>query len=140
MIIVTVKVFIAQLCLSLCDPMDCIAHQAPLSMEFSRQEYCSGLPFPPPGDLPDPGLESRSPALQADSFPSEPPGTVFHNCNPPFHNCKSLLPLPEKHYKLLEESLNFGLPLVRWHISGRSPGYWILCLRSYYKRHWLLCA
>ena len=44
------------------------ACQAPLSMGFSRQEYWSGLPFPSPGDLPDPGIEPRSPALQADSF------------------------------------------------------------------------
>ena len=50
-----------------------IAHQAPLSMEFSRQEYGSGLPFPSPGDLPDPGIEPRSPALQADALPSELP-------------------------------------------------------------------
>ena len=40
-------------------------------MQFSRQEYWSGLPFPPPGDLPDPGIETGSPALQADSLPSE---------------------------------------------------------------------
>ena len=52
-----------------------VAHQAPPSMEFSRQEYWSGLPFPSPGDLPDPGTEPRSPALQADALPSEPPGT-----------------------------------------------------------------
>ena len=43
-------------------------------MEFSRQEYWSGWPFPPPGDLPDPGIEPRSPASQADSVPSELPG------------------------------------------------------------------
>ena len=43
-------------------------------MEFSRQEYWSGLPFPPPGDLPDPGIEPSSPALRADSLPSVPPG------------------------------------------------------------------
>ena len=43
-------------------------------MGFSRQEYWSGLPFPSPGDLPDPGIEPRSPALQADTLPSEPPG------------------------------------------------------------------
>ena len=47
-----------------------IACQAPLSVEFSRQEYWSGLPFPNPGDLPDPGMEPGSPALQADSLPS----------------------------------------------------------------------
>ena len=50
-----------------------IALQAPLSMEFSRQEYWSGLPFPSSRDLADPGTESRSPELQADSLPSEPP-------------------------------------------------------------------
>ena len=43
-------------------------------MEFSRQEYWSGLPFPSPGDLPDPGIKPGSPTPQADSFPSEPPG------------------------------------------------------------------
>ena len=50
------------------------AHQAPLYMEFSRQAYWSGLPFPTSGDLPDPGIEPRSPTLWADSLPSEPPG------------------------------------------------------------------
>ena len=47
--------------------LGCIAHQTPLSTEFSRQKYWSGLPFPPPGDLPDPGTEPASPALQVDS-------------------------------------------------------------------------
>ena len=51
-----------------------VAHQAPSSMEFSRQEYWSGLPFPSPGDLLDPGIEPWSLALQADALPSEPPG------------------------------------------------------------------
>ena len=51
-----------------------VAHQAPLSMELSRLEYWSGLPLPTPGDLPNPGIEPRSPALQADSLPYEPPG------------------------------------------------------------------
>ena len=51
-----------------------VAHQAPPSMGFSWQEYWSGLPFPSPGDLPDPGIEPGSPALQADALPSEPPG------------------------------------------------------------------
>ena len=51
-----------------------VAHQAPPSMGFSRQEYWSGLPFPSPGDLPNPGFEPRSPALQADTLTSEPPG------------------------------------------------------------------
>ena len=51
-----------------------VAHQDPWSMGFSRHEYWSGLPFPSPGDLPDPGIETGSPALQADYLPSEPPG------------------------------------------------------------------
>ena len=51
-----------------------VAYQAPQSMKFSRQEYWSGLPFPSPGDLPDPGIEPSSLTLQADALPSEPPG------------------------------------------------------------------
>ena len=54
-----------------------VAHQAPLSTGFSWQEYWSGLPFAPPGDLPNPGIEPRSSVLQADSLPSEPPGKPF---------------------------------------------------------------
>ena len=51
-----------------------VAWESPLSMGFSRQEHYSGLPFPSPGDLPNPGIESGFPALQVDSLPSEPPG------------------------------------------------------------------
>ena len=51
-----------------------VAHQAPPSMGFSRQEYWSRLPFPSPGDLPNPGIKPGSPALQADALTSEPPG------------------------------------------------------------------
>ena len=62
-----------QSCLTLCNPWTA-AHQAPLSTEFSRQEDWSKYPFPSPGDLPDPGIEPRSPASQADSLSSEPRG------------------------------------------------------------------
>ena len=51
-----------------------VAYQAPQFMEFFRQEYWSGLPFPSPGDLPDPGIEPVSPEFQADALLSEPPG------------------------------------------------------------------
>ena len=54
-----------------------IALQPPLSMGVFRQEYCSGLPFPSPRDLPIPGIKPRSPALQADSLLSERPGKLF---------------------------------------------------------------
>ena len=58
-----------------------VAYQAPLSMGFSRQEYWSGLPFPSPGDLPNPGIEPRFPALQTDALPSEPPGKPLDKQN-----------------------------------------------------------
>ena len=54
-----------------------VARQALLSMGFSRQEYWSGLPFPSPGDLPNPGIEPRSRILQADALSSEPPGKPY---------------------------------------------------------------
>ena len=62
------------------------AHQAPLFIEFSRQ-YWSGLPFPSPGDHPNPGIELWSPALQADSLPTEPPGKP---CEYSYEYCKLL--------------------------------------------------
>ena len=64
---------VAQSCPTLVTPCTA-AHQAPLSMELSRQEYWSGLPLPSLGDLPDPGIKPGSPALQAVSLLSEPPG------------------------------------------------------------------
>ena len=67
------KLLVAQSCLILCNPMDC-SLPGSSAIEFSRQEYWSGLQFPSPGDLPDSGIEPGSPALQADSLPSEPPG------------------------------------------------------------------
>ena len=63
-------VLFAKSCPTLATPWT-VAHQAPLSMGFSRQEYWSGLPFPSPGDLPHPGIKRRSPALQADSLSTE---------------------------------------------------------------------
>ena len=65
---------VAQSCPTLCNPMD---YRPPLSMGFSRQERWSGLPFPSPGDLPNPGIEPGSPALQADTLSSEPPGKPY---------------------------------------------------------------
>ena len=64
---------VAQVFPTFCDLMDC-SPQAPLAMEFSRQEYWSRLPCTPPGYLPNPGIEPRSPTLQVDSLLSEPPG------------------------------------------------------------------
>ena len=61
------------------DSLWAVTRQTPLSMKFSRQEYWTGLPFPSPGDLPNPGIEPGSPTLQADSLPFEPPGSLTHN-------------------------------------------------------------
>ena len=61
--------------LTLCDPMDCV-NQTPLSVGFSRQESWSGLPFPPPGDLPEPGADLESPALAGGFFTAELPGNL----------------------------------------------------------------
>ena len=74
--------------------MDYITHQAPQSMEFSRQEYWSGLPFHSPGDLPNPGIEPRSPALQMDFLPSEPPEKHKHSYKPAAAAAKSLPSCP----------------------------------------------
>ena len=67
------KVLVSQLCPT---PLilRTVARQAPLFMRFPRQEYWSGLPFPSPGDHPDPGIQPGSPTLQADSLLPEPPG------------------------------------------------------------------
>ena len=67
---------VTSLCPTLCNPW-AVAHQSHLSMGFSRQEYWSGLPFPPPGDLPDPGIEPLShlpPPLAGRFFITDPPG------------------------------------------------------------------
>ena len=67
-----------------------VAYQAPPSMGFSRQECWSGLPFPSPGDLPNPGIEPRSPALRADALPSEPPGRGYPIGKSKFLGCNVL--------------------------------------------------
>ena len=71
--ILKVKVLVTQSCLTLCKPMDC-SRTGPSTMEFSRQECWSRLPFPSLGDLPNLGIEPTSLVLQADSLLSEPPG------------------------------------------------------------------
>ena len=61
---------------TLCNSMDC-SQQAPLSMGYSRQEYWNGLPFPTPGDLPNPGIEPASPKVAGKFFTTEPPGSTM---------------------------------------------------------------
>ena len=87
-----------------CIPMDYIAHQAPLSERFSRQEYWSGLPFPPPGDLPDPGIEPASPVLQVDSLPLSHQGSPGALGKLPNSLCLNFL--------IYERKINKAIPLV----------------------------
>ena len=79
-VLVRTRVFISLECVRLFGTLWTVAQQAPLSMGFSRQGYWSGLPCPPPGNLPDPGIEPVSLALQADSLPTEPPGKPIMEC------------------------------------------------------------
>ena len=74
-LLMKVKVLVTRSCLFA--TLWTVAQQAPLSVGFSRQEYWSGLPFPSPRDLPDPGIEPGSPALEADALTSEPPGKDY---------------------------------------------------------------
>ena len=69
---------VTQLCPTLLDPTDCSPPRILCPRGFSRQEYWSGLPCPPSGNLPNPGTKPRSPALHAGSFPSEPPGKPMY--------------------------------------------------------------
>ena len=77
---------VAQSCPTLFVTPWTVAHQAPPSMGFSRQEYWSGLPFPSPGDLPNPGIEPTSPALQAYALTSEPPGKPICSVSRPWRS------------------------------------------------------
>ena len=101
------------------------ACQAPLSMGFSRQEYWSGLPCPPPGDLPNPGIEPRSPVLQTDCLPSEPPGKPMNTgVDSLFHFLGTVS---------TQES-NWGLLQYRWifyQLSYRgSPRSWDMTINT----------
>ena len=93
-----VAVLAAQSCLTLCNSMDYKAHQSPLSMKFSRQEHWNGLPFPSPGDLPDPGIKPRSPVLhlshQGSSSPLQQKSKIIRNVSSALNYCSSLTHSP----------------------------------------------
>ena len=96
-----------------------VARQAPLSMGFSRQEYWSGLPFPSPGDFPDPGIKPRSPALQADALPSEPLLPCYH---------KHSLPAPKIDLTEGKADLKSGPRLTMWR--AWSSGWLLSCIQG----------
>ena len=94
-----------------------VANQASLSMGFSRQEYWSGLLFPFPGDLPNPGIEPRSPTMRADALPSEPPGKPHSSESVQFSSvAQACLTFCDPH-----ESQNARL-LCPWDFPGKSTG------------------
>ena len=113
-----------------CQLLDCVqlfttpwtlAYQGTLSMDFSRQEHWSGLPFPSLGDLPNPGIESESPALQAGSLPSEPPGKphlllTFNNINNDYCYSQHVCVLSGEAWKILFQGLNVGKKAERLYI------------------------
>ena len=86
-------------------------------MEFSRQEYWSELPFPSPGDLPDPGIEPGSLALQADILPSEPPGSPISTCYRPIEEAQERAGLHSLPQPLLAFVLG-ACPLVEQEALG----------------------
>ena len=85
-----------------------VAYQTPPSIEFSKQEYWSRLPFPSPGDLPNPGIELTSPTLRADALPSEPPGKPYDQ---PRQNIKK-----QRHYFANKGSSSQGYGLSTSHV------------------------
>ena len=102
---------------TLCNPTVCVVHQAPRSMRFSRQEYWSGLPFPPPGDLPNPGIEPVSlmfPASAGGFLTTEPPGQP-----------KRIL-LPKIGRMYLEQCSSTGDPVALQGTFGRARRYFCL--------------
>ena len=119
------KVMVIQSCLTFCDPMD------PLFMGPPRQEYWRGLPFPSPGDLPNPEVKSRSPALQADSLLSEPPGKPWWT-----QMVKLLSAIQESRVRSLgwEEPLKKGMAtlssILAWRIPWAEEPDWLQSLES----------
>ena len=89
-----------------------VAHQAPPSMGFSRKEYWSGLPFPSPGDLPNPGIEPGSPALQVDALTTEVPGKPYI--------CVYGLKLNIQRMKIMASG-----PITSWKIDGETVSHFI---------------
>ena len=98
-----------------------VAYQTPPSMEFFRQKYWSGLPFPPPRDLPNPGIKPRSPTLQADALPFEPPGNP-HKKTKQNPKCKCARPLENsaRQAGVRGQLTILSLSGKRWYVHAKS--------------------
>ena len=105
------KVWVAQLCPTLCDPMIpwTIVHQAPLSLGFPRQEYWCRLPLPIPRDLPDPRIKPAFPSLQSDSLLSEPPGATHSQASIQFRYLSLQWNFPDSSLWVLLSADYFGM-------------------------------
>ena len=114
-----------------------VAYQAPQSLEFSRQEYWSGLPLPSPGDLPNPGIKPGSPALQADALPSDPPGK--HHTRIWHHYWLFMLHIPSLWLiYFVTESLYLLVPLIYFtYNSTTSLCHFTRQSRVYFLYLWL---
>ena len=109
----------------LCATLRTVAHQAPLSMEFSRQGCWSGLPCPPPGDLPDPGIKPASvvfPALEVDSLPLSHEGSPINHWGNAGENHKILIMFPLKLLKLKTYNTAFDEDVQQPELSGTADG------------------
>ena len=103
---------------SFCDSMTCSPSSTPLSMGFPRQGYCSGLPFPSPGDLPDPGMEPASPALAGGFFTTEQPGVK--EINPEYSLEGLLLKLKLQYFgNLMQRADSLENTLMLGKIEGK---------------------
>ena len=111
-----VKGPVSESCQTLCDPVD---YQAPPSMGFSWQEYWSELPFPSPGDLPDPGIKPGSPTLDADALTSEPPGKPGPQI--PFVSFFNVFGAQGRAQLVSKLQVHPPLRLQRWKAELRAP-------------------
>ena len=106
-----------------------VGYEAPLSMGFSRQECWSGLPFPSPGDLPNPGIQPGSPTLQPDTLPSEPPGRSLYTK-------KNVKVLVTQSCLTLCNSMDYSPPgFCLWNYPGKNSGVGCHSLLPGFKGH-----
>ena len=138
----SVKVLVAQSCPSnSMQTLWTVACQAPLSMEFSRQEYWIGLPFPSLGYLPDPGMDPRSPSLQADSVSSKPPekspiSFLWNSTWHPILHSHNLALKSKSFHVLLSESPLPGLCPQLWNKEDQGTSFHILLRGPTLVWHW----
>ena len=116
-----VTVLVTHLCPTLFATPWSVVRQVPLSLGFSRQEYWSGLPFPSPGDLPEPGMESTPPALPVDSLPPEPQGSPYNQPNS--HTLNTNRPKGQTYF-MSSTMISKGWHSLRGRLTGCNQACW----------------